>query len=216
LTKHPDEDIIATQKDPEGAVIESPTVFVTFSGFNHKESLVGNKDFTLRAEACYLYKTQAMAQLCIRRNNINPETGGICEVSEEKPIYNSGAPVQATSFKEFGRAKERIGFQFAVEHVGNGDLFEKHSECNTERKYEDMVFVQVKTEFGSGLKCSGLSEGDDTSGFVKLYGGKRVVSCTQEVDTTSDYETPVVVTLNYDYRDDVQTSIIVKHIPEES
>lgn len=215
LSKHPDEDVIATKKDPEGAVTEGPPVFVTFSGFNHKEKLVGNKDFTFRAEACYLYQTQAMAQLCVRKNNIDPEEGGVCEVSEDKTVDNSGGPVQVTAFKEFGRAKNKVGFQFTVEHKGKGNLYERNSNCNTERKYEDRIFITVKTQFNSGLKCSGLSEGDDKSGYIKLYGESRIISCTQEVSTDSDYESPVVVQLEHDYRDITQATVLVKHIPEE-
>ncbi|MFH1510477.1 MAG: hypothetical protein ABIF10_02200 [Candidatus Woesearchaeota archaeon] len=215
LKQQPEEDLTSTKKDPEGAITEGPPVFVTFSGFNHKQKLVGNKEFTIRAEVCYLYKTNAMAQLCVRKDNINPEKEGVCEVSEQKTIYGSGAPVQVTSFKEYSRAKNKVGFQFEVTHLGKGDIFEKTSKCNTERRYGDRVFVEVNAHFDSGLKCSGLSEGSDTSGYVKLYGDKRIVSCTQEVNTNSDYETPVDITLTYDYREGTQTPIIIKHLPEE-
>jgi hypothetical protein len=215
LSKHPEEDVIATKKDPEGAVTEGPPVFVTFSDFNHKTALVGNQDFTLRAEACYVYKTTATAQLCVRRNNIDPEKNGLCDVSGDKTVENSGSPIQVTAFKEFGRAKDKVGFQFTIEHQGKGDLFEKKSQCNTERKYEDKIFVKVKSQFGSGLKCSGLTDGDDTSGYIKLYGESRIISCTQQVTTNSDYETSIDIELEYDYRDTTETAVLVKHIPQD-
>jgi len=215
LTAHPDEDVTATKKDPEGFITEGPPIYVTFSDLNHKEQLVGNKEFPFRAEVCYYYETTATAPLCVRKNNIDPEKNGICEVSSDQTPENSGSPVQVTTFKEFGRAKNKVGFQFTVAHVGTGDIFEKDSTCNTERKYEDQVFVKVETAFNSGLKCSGLSSGDDKSGYVKLFGNSRIVSCTQDVDTTSDYETAVTVKLSYDYRDNTQTTVLVKHIPPE-
>jgi hypothetical protein len=216
LIQHPEEDIVATKKNPDdGSITEGPPVYVTFSGFDHKEKLVGNKDFIFRAEVCYLYKTEAVAQLCVRKNNIDPEKNGVCLVSEDKIIYNSGAPVAVTSFKEFGRAKDKVGFQFAIQHIGKGDIYQKGSNCNTERKYEDRIFVEVKTTFGGGLKCSGLSEGGDTSGYVKLYGDRRIVQCTQQIDSPGDYETPIDITLTYDYRENKQTTIIVKHLPDE-
>jgi hypothetical protein len=215
LTQHPEENVIATRKDPEGDINEAPPVYVTFSDFNHRKPLVGNKDFTFRAEVCYLYETTATAQLCIRKNNIDPEEGGVCEISEHKAVYNSGAPVTVTEFKEFGRARSKVGFEFKIQHMSNGNIHEKNSNCNQERKFEDRVWVEVDTTFDGGLKCSGLNDGDDTSGFVKMYGENRIVSCTQEVDTDSDYETSVDITLTYDYRDDTETTVLVKHIPED-
>jgi hypothetical protein len=35
------------------------------------------------------------------------------------------------------------------------------------------------------------------------------------VDTDSDYETSVDIRLMYDYRDDTETTVLVKHIPED-
>ncbi|MFH0977867.1 MAG: hypothetical protein V1837_01060 [Candidatus Woesearchaeota archaeon] len=215
LTKHPDDEVIATIKDPEGFVTEGPPVFVTFSNFNHEEHLVGNKDFIFRVEACYKYQTTAMAQLCVRKNNIDPEKNGVCEPTGDKIIQNSGGPVQVTDFKEFGRAKNKVGFQFTIEHKGTGNIFQKGSDCAVERKYENRIFVKVKTDINSGMTCSGLDEGDATSGYIKLFGVSRIVSCTQEVTSNSDYETPVIVDLTYDYRNDAQTVVLVKHIPEE-
>jgi hypothetical protein len=215
LTQHPEENVVATRKDPEGDINEGPPVYVTFSDFNHKEKLVGNTEFTFRAEVCYKYQTTATAQLCIRKNNIDPEDDGVCEISEHKTVYNSGAPVTVTEFKEFGRAKKKVGFEFKIQHMNNGNIHEKGSNCNQERKYEDEVYVEVDTKFGGGLKCSGLSDGDDTSGYVKMFGENRIVSCTQEVDTDSDYETDVTIKLTYDYRDDTEATVLVKHIPDD-
>lgn len=209
------EDIMATKKTPEGEIIEGAPVFVEFTGFNHESALLGNREYKLRAELCYLYETKATAELCVRKNNINPEAGGVCQVSGPKTIYNSGGPVQVTSFTEVTRAKDKVGFNFAVEHVNTGHVHEQGTNCNTDRTHEEKVWIEVTTDFDSGLACTGLSGGDSTSGYVKLYSGRRTVSCTQQIDSLSDYVTSANINLVYDYRDSVETTLLVKHIPED-
>ncbi|MGM5487382.1 MAG: hypothetical protein ACQESG_00370 [Nanobdellota archaeon] len=212
LKKHPEEDLITTEKNAEGGVIEGPQVYVTFDGLNRHEKLEGNKEYPIRADVCYLYQTTAIADICVRENNLDTTKEGVCNVNEPKVVYNSGAPVHITDFKEYPRAQDKVGFTFKVTHVGSGEIFKKETECSKQNEVdEDKVWLEVSSELGSGLKCSGLSEGDDTSGYVRLYDRSHQVSCTQEVSTQSDYQTPIKIKATYDYEQEQTAKVLVKH-----
>ena len=71
------------------------------------------------------------------------------------------------------------------------------------------MFVSVDTGM-DGLTCTGL-DGGATSGYVTLYGGERIITCTQETETNTDFEKPVNIKLEYDYKEGISTQVLVKH-----
>jgi hypothetical protein len=200
----------------DGKITEGSPVGVEFLDLNHKDVLEGNT-FTFRADVCYNYQTKAVSKICIRSNNLETKEG-VCKVNEPKVSYSSGAPVQISEFREEAQAKNKVGFVFTIQHKGNGLIYKQDSKCaagmDNKRSFQDKVWVEVNTGI-SGLKCSGLSDGSDTSGYTTLYDNIKTVSCTQTVDTSSDYEKPVEIKMIYDYEDTAETSVRVKK-PAES
>ena len=206
------EDVIEMRKDPQGGILPGPQVFVEFTGFNHKSLIAGaTAQFTVRADVCYLYRTKAVSKLCVRENLLTPRAGGICELNENKPLYNSGAPVQIADFKESTRAKDKIGFSFEVKNVGAGNIFERNTFCDrSQRKNENRVYLTIATGL-SGLSCTGLeSTGKGAEGFVTLYDGTKIVSCSQQVSGRSDFEQLVNLEAIYDYEQRKDTTLTVK------
>ncbi|HLC65999.1 MAG TPA: hypothetical protein VJI46_07815 [Candidatus Nanoarchaeia archaeon] len=212
LKKSPEEDLDPTKKDPDGAIIEGTETFVAFPDLNHEEELSGNTPFTFRANVCYKYQTVANAMMCIKEDLLDTSDTSVCIVNEDKTAFNSGAPVAVTSFKEQASGRDKVSFLFTVEHIGSGDVFKIGQDCDdTVRANENRVLVNVDSGI-SGLSCSGLSDGTATSGYVTLYSGRRVVRCTQELADRTDYEKPVVITLDYDYEEFVEKGVLVKHV----
>lgn len=210
LVKPAPEDLLPMRKDAEGNLIESNPVFVEFSGFNHRTSIVGAaQTFPIRASACYIYGTLGNALLCSRKNILAPATNGVCIIDEAKTIYNSGAPIQVVSLREQPRAADKIGFTFTIAHQGNGKIYERGSTCNQERPFKDRIFVDVKTGI-PGLSCTGLGQGAEASGYITLFGEEKIITCAQQMTTQADFEFPVVIELTYDYEQDIQTSVVVK------
>jgi len=212
LQKAAPEDLPKMQRDPTGALIESPPVLVEFNDFNHKDSVTGSElTYPLRADVCFNYGTIAVTQLCVRENILNPKLGGICVINEQKPVFNSGAPVQISSVTENARSSTKIGFTFTVQHVGTGSVYEQNTICNkASRAYENEVYVKVDAGV-PGVSCSGLGGEGATEGSVKLFGGSKVVSCTLTLANPSDYKLPVTITLGYDYEVSQSSQILVKH-----
>ncbi len=208
FVKNPDEDLEGTYKDSEGNKIEGTTTYVIFSGLNHNEELVGNTPYTIRADVCYNYATNINSMLCIKKGQTDKE-GDICKINEDKAVSNSGGPVQVTSFTETPRGNNKFNFNFKIEPRGNGGIYKKDSNCEYTRANENKVFVSVDTGM-SGLSCTGL-DGGAASGYVTLYGGERIITCTQETETGTDFEKPVNIKLEYDYKEDISTQVLVKH-----
>ncbi len=212
LISHPPDDLLPIRIDPAGEKIDSPPVFLEFIDLNHNSPITGaSAQFPLRAELCYLYRTKAVSKLCIRENLLTPPEGGICEINEQKPLFNSGAPVQIANFKESTRAKDKVAFSFDIINSGEGTVFERNTDCDrSQRKNENRAYIIVDSGM-SGLSCTGLeTTGKGAEGFVTLYGGKKVVTCTQTASTHSDFEQLVKVEAVYDYEQTTQTSITVK------
>jgi len=180
-------DDLMEKKKEDGDIIESSPVHVEFMGLNRAEDFSGST-YTIRANVCYKYGTDAISNICIRKNNLDSKEG-VCEVNEEKTIFTSGAPVQVTTFKESARAKDKVGFSFTVAHKGNGRIYKLGSSCGDEnrRQNEDVVWVEVKSDL-AGLECNGLNDGTEITGYTKLYGGDKVIQCTQTLDTGIDQE----------------------------
>ena len=206
-----DEDLIRTYKDAEGNIIEGTQTVVEFDDFNYAGSIPGNMQFPIRADVCYTYGTKAISKLCVKEDLYDTSEGGLCVVSAEKEVFSSKAPIKITSMKESVRGKEKIGFTFKIEHMGNGGIFQKGSECNTEGiAFEDKIWVEVNTKM-EGLKCNGLQDGTDSSGYITMYGAERSITCTQPVDVLTDYEKAIDITLIYDYKEDRTKQLLLKH-----
>lgn len=211
------DDVLQLGKDPSGALLVPPPNFVEFSNLNFEKLIVGSSaPFTVRAEVCYLYRTKAVGKLCVRENLLAPQTGGICEVNEEKPLFVSGAPVQFMALKQNAGARDKLRFQFEVVNRGQGLVFERNSLCDSsDKRKENRVYVIVETNI-PGLSCTGLDvTGRGAEGFVTLYGGSKTVTCTQTVGQRADFEQLVNIEAVYDYEELTQTTLTVKSSGEE-
>ena len=215
LSSSAPDDLIEVRKDAQGNRIQPPLVFAEFTNFNYKSKLAGaSNQFIIRADACYQYKTRSVSKLCVRENILNPKPGGICEINGDKPSFSSSAPVQIGAFKESTRAKDKIGFTFEVINIGRGSVFGKNTVCDSNRQNENKVYLTITTSL-PGLQCTGLeSNPTGAQGPVTLYGGSKIVSCTQPVSTSSDFEQIVTIEAVYDYEESTQTSLTVKNSGE--
>lgn len=217
LVKIGTDDSVENRKSTQGTTLTSQPTFVEFNGLSHKNSIAGATiQYTLRADACYLYRTRAVSKVCVLENILNPTGTRLCEINADKPVHNSGAPVQISNLKESGRAKDKIGFTFDVRNVGGGAIFERGQNCNRDvRANEGKVYVTVSTGL-TGLHCSGLEAiSGGVGGYVTLYDGLKTVSCTQTVSTNTDFEQLVNIEASYDYEQSIQTQITVKSSGEQ-
>lgn len=213
LSLHPEEGLEAMRTLESGDIIDSQPVFVEFKELNHITQIQGSVvSLPLVAEVCYLYQTKAVTKMCVRENLLNPEENGICALEEIKPVQNSGGTVHVQNVKQSVQGKDKIRIYFDLVHVGDGNLYEKSSDCEGERK-QNKVYVKIDSGV-PGLRCTGLNDlsGTSAGGTVTLYDNKKAISCTQTLEDLGDYEKPIDIIVDYDYANTVKGEIKVKHV----
>ena len=202
-----------TYKNPEGDAVEGGITYLTFENFEHQNPLEGNTMFTVRAEICYKYETKAVTSLCVRKNILEyGEEDAVCEIAEEKQVYNSGSPIQITSFKQNVGGTNKLSFTFKIAHQGIGAIYSPGTLCDTS-KLINRNKVKVTVETGMlKTECYQLGgyEGD-----VTLYDGTASITCTQEIPTgegAKAYEKPVTIKVLFDYKEHIDAPLLVKHL----
>lgn len=213
LTKHPDENLTAAQRDPQGNVIQGAITNIEFPGLEYVDTVAGFVQFNIKAENCFEYGTKAQSQLCMKEDLLG-KTGekGVCNPNEEKIVDNSGAPVHVTTLTESVSGRDKISFVFNIKHVGDGRVYRKATSCSTDFNDRSKVFVTVNDPQIGVLTCSGL-EGGSTTGFATLFDDERSIRCTVNVNEASlgDYEKVLNIEVEYGYKESIETPLIVKH-----
>ncbi len=215
LMTTPKEDVLSMVKDQIGNIQPGPPVFIDFSDLDYKGKITGTSiDFPLRANICYLYNTKTISKLCIRKN-ILAAGEGICTINEEKPVFNSGAPIQITRLTENARAKDKLGFTFEIRNMGTGTPYQRGTVCDkTTRKNKNKVYVRVDTNM-EGIHCTGLeNKGTKAEGLTTLFDSVKTITCTQPVPGRLDFEQVITIETFYDYEEFQQTKITVNSAGE--
>lgn len=217
LTKSPDEVIEANLKSADGSIIKSPTIPISFSGFNYMDSEVASREFPIRAEICYEYSTKAAAELCIKENFNSNKADDICQVNAARSFSTSGAPVQITSLKQSTAGTDKTRFTFTVQNMDTGRIYRTDSACEQTTANENKIFVKVSglANSGDSVKCVGLTGGTPDAGYITVLPGEaRDVSCTVTVLNRNNRIEPFELELAYAYWKYADTKIIVEHTPE--
>jgi len=212
------EDVEANEKQPDGTTITSPPVSVEFPGFNYEANETTSRDFPIRAEICYKYQTEAAAELCLKEEFTSTAKDGVCEVTSQRDMSTSGGPVQLTNLKQTAAGKDKTRFTFTVSNVDTGKIYKTDNACDDKLTNQNKVFVEIlDLTYGTqdSIKCVGLSEGSDSSGYITLSGGEpRDVSCTVTIIDRNNRIEPFNIRLTYDYWKYIDTTIMVQHTPE--
>jgi len=213
IVKQPDEDLEKSYIDSEGNTIPGTVTYITFPEFNFMDELTANNEYRIRANLCYVYGTIAQADLCIL-DDLTKIKDEVCKVSESKRVDCSSAPVKIENLEESIAGTDKITFSFEIVHRGSGLVSKLGSNCSDETIDKNKVWVEIDSGL-EGLTCSALSDGTDTSGYTTLYGGKRMVRCTQDISASElqgkDFEKKVNIKATYDYKEHEEVTVLVKH-----
>ena len=210
-----DEDVIATLVDSEGNTIDPPPVFVTFSNLMFEDTLPGNNQFPVRADVCYRYRTEAFADGCIRADVLSTDDDAVCQISEEKTVFNSGSPIHIQQFREQPSGSDKVRYVFKIKHMGSGRFYlpASSNRCPTDvqqsRTQENRVHFKIESRV-EDLQCSGLRDGTGKEGDVLLVNGEATVHCTQQTSSNLDFIDKIQITLDYDYKESTQKELLVK------
>lgn len=213
--------IRGAQKDTSGNLIQGETVSLDFptsgSSLVHQNPISGSVTYNVRADVCYKYGTVVNTKLCVLEDILGTtgSSGRLCEINQEKPVDNSGAPVQVSTFRESVSSANKVSFVFKVKHLGGGTVHQMDSECNKEFADKDKVHVKIDTGLSDGLQCSGIqgtASGSVFEGDIQLLNGEREIRCTQTINSPTDLEKLVAIELTYDYNQYIQKNLEVQHV----
>lgn len=166
----------------------------------------------IKATACYEYRTEASAEVCI-----NPYTTtqalreNICQVRSVSLSGGQGAPVAVTDIEE-EIYRNKLQFRIYFENVGGGTVIRPGAinNCHTSLQREDANKLEVRKVSFSGktMRCEPANpiNLDDR--------GKGFIFCYYEGNLGSDaYNTLLHIELDYGYRNSIQKSVEILSEP---
>lgn len=194
--------------NPDGKISQ----FVTFTDNSVIiPSDVDRMKQTIKATACYVYRTQASADVCINPKTNNNIREDICQVQPVAISNGQGAPISITRVEE-EIYQNKLQFRIYFQNTGGGAVFrpEVIDNCHTSLNKLDANKINVvKVEFsGRTMRCEPFNPVtvDDS--------GKGFIFCYYQGDLGQDaYKTNLKIELEYGYRSSIQKEIEILKSP---
>jgi len=196
-------------------VVDGDNEILQFQEILYKPDLLSDFSTDLKVDVCYLYQTNALANVCLKKNTVRKETGDLCDIVNDKVVSEtSAAPLQISDVKQRGSGPNKVLLSFKIRNSGSGIVYTKDAftdKCYDNKAQKDYVSVEVKSGSRNlNVDCSKL--GDDEKGAVRLVGSERTVLC--DIDTSSlqesAFEEPFDIVVTYFYRNELKKKITVK------
>ena len=197
---------------------EGGTDTIDFGKAKYKVDLSSDFSTKIITDVCYKYRTVAATALCLKKDSRQHKTADACLINNENPLFeNSAAPIQITEVKESSSGANRIKIGFTVENKKDGSFYKPNAFSNKcipdeAKNDKDYVYIEVTDPAGRlNFKCSALGGGN--KGEVKLFDGKKQISCTLDTNGLQDtaYEQLVDIKVDYFYRGAVSQEITIKN-----
>ncbi|MFW6025384.1 MAG: hypothetical protein ACOCRX_03495 [Candidatus Woesearchaeota archaeon] len=182
------------------------------SSLSEDDIPVGGMPFTIKAGACYRYKTESIANVCLVGDDRNPDQ--VCDPNSNPELINSGSPIQVKNFKQ-SLSGSRININFIVSHEGDGEIFynDDSLECSgreiNEKNLIDISISSPRAEIDCNFDDG--TSGDVQSGELKLYNNERFVTCEiRNIDDSMNRMMPFEMELDFIYYQDIQKEIFLR------
>ena len=208
-----DFDIYGTGKD--GSIVTPGAEdLLEFGDASFQPDLPGDTEFTIRADVCYNYQTQAVSKLCLKQDVLKRTIDDVCLINNAKlDVENSGASVHVTSARQNTIGSNKVKLTFTIQNLGVGAVFEPNTFTNScVGKEEERDRVRVKLynpENNFKITCGQF--GGSHQGVVKLVNNEKIITCT--IDTAAlqefTFQDLVIFEINYMERLAVTTPVRV-------
>lgn len=167
---------------------------------------------TLVLSACYNYKTLANPQICVDPGfyQLTSEQKA-CQVGDVALAGGQGAPVSVNNIKVDMVGQKAI-VQIDVSNAGKGRVISPRAslnQCPSNMRYDDFdevgFVVSLSGEFPE--KCT------PSDNLVRLTNNQGKIFCTFALGSTTAYETPLNIELNYKYLQSISKKIEIVRTP---
>lgn len=197
------------------AKVEGGEEELRFKNLKYKHDLKSDFRTSVRVDVCYLYETNAVASLCLKKEASAHNIDDACEIDNSNvKVDNSGAPVKISNLDQRPAGSNQIRFSFQIDKGGSGNVYlpeQFSSDCHGASDDDEWVRVELSTPGGRvPIKCGSLDE--SSKGDVKLLNKKRVVSCTIETQGLQEnaFEAPLNLDIKYFYRVALEKGLAVE------
>lgn len=217
LAKNSPELIERNIKNPDGSTIQSLPVEVEFGPFRYLQRVQGTQTFPVRAQICYTYNTFVASTVCVKEDFRNDNQGDICRVASARTAFNSAAPIQVTEIRQSAARQDTTRLVFTVTNRDQGDVYRRDSQCESEGRLEDRVYVKLtglSADQGEVVNCRSLrtdAGSGGSEGYVILNNeGRAEVSCDVSFNERTPRIQPFGLELSYKYSENIQRNIVVE------
>lgn len=195
--------------NPEGNMINTYTFSIG------AVNLPNNADIfpqTIKASACYKYRTYAIGKTCIDPDPYGVGYGDkVCTLSPPQVGSSQGAPVAVTSV-EAQTSRNRVQFKVNIANVGGGTIIDNAApitDCDIKLDRTQIDKLDVRSKFSDKeMKCEPST--------VRLTNGNGFAICHWEGDIGREaYETLLDVELDYGYRSSIASDVKIHRLPDK-
>ena len=172
--------------------------------------------FNLMATLCYNYKTIAEPNVCLDSDPFSTTIRTkACNANLNPSVSTQGAPIAVTSIN-VEPMRGRVKFDIHISNVGGGTVFrqgysylDRCNPYNIDRlEYNDVDVVTVTRVNIANTDIRGTCK-PLRNGELRLINGKGFMSCELTGITGPAYTTPLLIELEYGYRQVISRNIAV-------
>lgn len=164
---------------------------------------------TFKVTACYNYRTEAAADVCIDPDPLRIQPQDKVCVLHDVSMSSQGAPVAVTRVEE-DAARGRVQFKIAISNVGGGTVImnEAIPRCMTDLRRDEVDKVKISAYLSNMPLTCQPSE-------VRLLNNKGVAFCyINLVDQSMEaYTTTLNINLDYAYRNSIAKRVDILKLP---
>ncbi len=208
-------EILGTTSD-QGFIVEGAEEILEFPQAKYINNVAADINTILRADLCYNYNTEALANLCLKKDVVKKSIEDVCDTTNPAvQVFNSGAPIQVSNMRQKAVGSGKVQLSFTVENIG-GDLTylpgSFTDSCKGQEDNKDMVKVTLTNPQGNfKAECSSFAKSN--TGNARLVGNKKELTCTIDTSSLQDvsYQDLLIIDVDYDYRQAITTNIQVKN-----
>jgi len=169
---------------------------------------------TFKVTACYKYRTEAAALVCVDPDplRIRPEDK-VC-VIHDVTMSSQGAPVAVTRVEQ-ASAKGRVQFKIGINNVGKGVVISSTNgvvpldRCQADLRMDEVDKIEISAELsGRPLDCNPKQ--------VRLVNGQGVAFCSlflTDYQSLEAYQTTLNIYLDYGYRNSIAKRVDILKLP---
>lgn len=233
--------LAGAKKSFDGSVLKGEFTTLVYDGLSYLPDTRGDSVKSLRLDTCYTYQTMSTTPVCIANDvtgSLVDSENAVCQISNEQtPSYNSAAPVQIKSFRQYPQGGNHVTIMFDVVHTGTGDIYAPGnsgtagpSNCDSSTFNADKnkvwleMYLPDESSSSVDLSCMGTTFSSPNAatvstpveGELTLFAGEpRTVTCTiNELTTNQDviYEDLLSIDLHYNYGQKFLKDIVIKDV----